>query len=111
MSSHIESRETGLPRDLRQALVAARKAAGWSQAALGNRVGLPQMHISGIERGRVVPRYDTLLELVRALGLDLVLLPRVLVPAVEAMVRDHRAGGPEGEERPLYQPDEEDEAS
>lgn len=111
MSKHIESRATGLPEDLRKALIEARHQKGWTQAKLGKMLGLPQMHISGIERGRVTPRYDTLLDLVRLLEHDLVLIPRQLVPVVDALVKEHRAeqqGLPYDEERPLYTLDEED---
>jgi hypothetical protein len=65
------------------------------------------MHISKIETGKVIPRFDTLLELVRVLGHDLLLVPRSLVPAVQSLIRDERspdrgrARDDEGE-RPLY---------
>ena len=93
-----------LPEDIRLALKRAREKRGWSQRELASRVGLTQKHISSIESGKVVPRYDTLLELVRILDWDLLLVPRALVPAVQSMIRDHvrpDAGG-ESEERPLY---------
>jgi transcriptional regulator with XRE-family HTH domain len=93
----------GLPGDLRQSLKEARAARGWSQRNLSSRVGLTQKHVSGIESGKIVPRYDTLLELVRILGRDLILVPRALVPAVQAVIRDHLKDQPgEGEERSLY---------
>ncbi len=94
-----------MPEDLIQALIAARQARGWSQRALGGRVGLPQVHISGIETGKVVPRFNTLLDLVRVLGYDLLLVPRSLVPAVQSMTRDQRdpdRRAPDDGERPLY---------
>ena len=78
----------------------ARKARRWSQAELGRRTGLPQAHISGIETGKIVPRFDTVLELVRILERDLVLVPRALVPAVSTLVREHGHGS--DSEEPLY---------
>jgi len=94
----------GLPTDMRAELKAARRKRGWSQAELGRRTGLPQMHISGIESGKIVPRFDTLLDLVRVLDYDLLMVPRALVPAMQALIRDQRNqtqnGG--GEERSLY---------
>jgi transcriptional regulator with XRE-family HTH domain len=94
----------GLPEDLRLALKEARVTRRWSQRELGSRLGLPQMHISGIESGKIVPRYDTLLELVRILDRDLLMVPRALVPVVQSLIRDHlrHDQGGEGEERPLY---------
>ena len=92
---------------MRQVLMDARRQRGWSQAELGQRVGLPQMHISAIETGKVIPRFDTLLELVRVLGYDLLLVPRDLVPVVQSLTRERHFHGPdEAEERPLYMPDE-----
>jgi len=109
MQSHI-AHGKDLPVALRQTLIDARHQRGWSQAELGRRAGLPQMHISGIETGKVVPRFDTLLELVRVLDHDLLLVPRDLVPVVQSLTRDHcrrdaHAAGDE-DERPLYAPDE-----
>lgn len=97
-----------LPESLRQALIAARMAKDLSQARLGELVGLPQTHISGIETGRIVPRYDTLLDLVRVLNYDLVLVPRSLVPVVEALSRENQRKSTGGEDRPLYEVDEEE---
>jgi hypothetical protein len=63
------------------------------------------MHISGIETGKIVPRFDTLLDVVRVLDRDLIMVPRTLVPAVQALIRDHRntdRAGAEEDEQPLY---------
>lgn len=97
-----------LPDLLRQALAAARRRKDLSQAELGKLVGLPQAHISGIETGRIVPRHDTLLDLVRVLGYDLLLVPRELVPAVEALLRERSQSDSGEEERPLYEPDDDE---
>ena len=93
-----------LPEDVRRGLKRAREKRGWSQRELAGRTGLTQKHISGIESGKIVPRYDTLLELVRILDWDLMMVPRALVPAVQSMTRDHLRpdGSGESEERPLY---------
>lgn len=105
IKAHIKPlRLDGLPEELRRALKEARQARGWSQEELGGHIGLPQMHVSGIESGKVVPRYDTLLDVVRALDHDLLLVPRGLVPVVQALVRDYRSHeeGEAEEERALY---------
>ncbi len=109
MKNHIKKhikpiRLNSLPETMRQELKAARLNRGWSQAELGQRVGLPQMHISGIETGKIMPRYDTLLDVVRVLKFDLVMVPSSLVPVVQAIIRDQR--GINEEERPLYASDE-----
>ena len=116
MPLHIKTRRpNSLPEAMRRELIAVRQKRGWSQAELGQRLGLPQMHISGIETGKIVPRFDTLLDLVRVLDRDLLMVPRALVPAMQALIRDHRRAdrntdADEGE-RPLYGAgdDEEDE--
>jgi len=104
IEKHIKPlRLDGLPTEMRLALKEARDKRGWSQRELGSRLGLPQMHISGIESGKIVPRYDTLLELVRMLDHDLMMVPRALVPVVQSLVRDHlKEQSGEGEERSLY---------
>jgi transcriptional regulator with XRE-family HTH domain len=91
----------GLPADLRRQIKDARAKRGWGQRELGAQIGLPQPHISAIESGEIVPRFDTLLDLVRILGLDLLLVPRALVPAVQSLIRAQQK--PDGsEERSLY---------
>jgi len=96
-------RQGALPSDMRRALIEARKERGWSQRDLASRLYIGQRHISGIESGKIVPRYDTLLEIVRTLDRDLVMVPRALMPLVQSLVHDHLKDEPgEGEERPLY---------
>jgi transcriptional regulator with XRE-family HTH domain len=88
---------------LRRALTSTRRDKKLSQAQLGRFVGLSQAHISGIESGQIVPRYDTLLELVRVLDHDLLLVPRQLGPMVDALLRERRHGASSEEEGPLYE--------
>jgi transcriptional regulator with XRE-family HTH domain len=96
----------GLPVDLKHELVDARHRKGWSQAELGRRLGLPQPHISDIESGKITPRLNTLIDLVRVLGYDLLLVPSSLVPAVQALIRDEAHA--DEAERPLYATDDEE---
>lgn len=66
----------------------ARLAKGWSQRELGAHAGISQAHISRIERGAVDMQISSLIELARALDLELVLAPRSALPAVEAIARE-----------------------
>lgn len=73
--------------DIVRSLKVAREAKGLSQRDLGARIGVPQGHISKIESGRTDIRLSSLIEIARALDLELTLVPRKALPAVEAMVR------------------------
>lgn len=55
----------------------ARLRAGLSQEALAQRSGVNRVQLNRYEAGAVAPSLDTLIELVRACGLD---LPLELVP-------------------------------
>ena len=69
----------------------ARQAKGWSQRDLSARTHLPQAQISRIENADVDPQVSTLIELARALELDLQLIPKSALVAVEATVRSTEA--------------------
>jgi len=69
------------------ALKAARQNKGLSQRALSEKVGIPQGHISKIENAEVDPRASSLIEIARALDLELTLVPRKIMPAIRALER------------------------
>jgi transcriptional regulator with XRE-family HTH domain len=75
---------------LRRALKEAREKRGWSQRNLASRLSVGQRHIFGIESGKILPRYDTLLELVRAL-----VSPRLDLPLLIDQVKQRILRGPE----------------
>jgi len=102
MATHLKE----LPTSLRLALHQERRRRGWSQTELGKRVGMPQVHISSIETGKIVPRFDTLAEIARALDFELLLIPRRLVPAVESLLHQTT----DTDERQLYELGEPEEA-
>lgn len=70
-----------------QTLKAARQSKGLSQRALSQASGVPQSHISNIERGAVDLRISSLIQLARLLDLEVTLVPRKAVPAVDSIVR------------------------
>lgn len=74
-------------QELGSVLKAAREAKGLSQRALSDKAGVPQSHISKIENGAVDLRVSSLVELGRALDLELMLVPRKATPAVFSIVR------------------------
>lgn len=73
--------------DIIRTLKEAREAKGLSQRALSTRIGVPQSHISKIETGGADIRISSLIEIARALDLELKLVPRKAVPAVDTVVR------------------------
>lgn len=80
------SKKYGL-ESLTETIRQARLAKGWSQRDLSARAHLTQAQISRIENGEVDLQVSTLIELARSLDLDLQLVPRIALVAVEAAVR------------------------
>jgi transcriptional regulator with XRE-family HTH domain len=74
------------------ALKAARTSKGLSQRALAQIAGVPQSYISKIESGRVDLRLSSLVDIARALDLELALVPRKVMPAVQSIARPPRSG-------------------
>jgi transcriptional regulator with XRE-family HTH domain len=64
----------------------AREAIGLTQAEVGKRLGQPQSSVSRIERGGDL-RVSTLLEMARILNLEPMLVPKHLIPAVQALTQ------------------------
>jgi len=70
-----------------EALKAARESKGLSQRALAEKAGVLQTQISKIENGVTDFRLSTLVALARALELEVALVPRKAVSAVQSVVR------------------------
>ena len=77
--------------ELVKVLVRARQARGLSQRALGERLSVPQSHISKIERGKTDLRLSSLIEMARHLDLEVVLVPRQILPALRAITEGETA--------------------
>lgn len=73
-----------------QSLVATRKAIKMTQADLAEQAGLSRMAVQRTETGDVDPRYSTVAEMARVLGLQMLAVPADLVPALQAFIQ---AGG------------------
>ncbi len=94
---------------LAETLKVARRQRGMSQSELGRRVGMAQSHISKIEHGVLDIRVSTLVELSRALGLEPVLVPQAVLPAIGALLGKIRAPVGATSPPPAYRLDEGDE--
>lgn len=68
------------------ALRAARGAAGVTQRSIAEKAGVAQVKVSTAEAGAVDLRTTTLVRLARSVGLELMLVPRELIPAVEGLL-------------------------
>jgi transcriptional regulator with XRE-family HTH domain len=83
---------------IRRALKDARLSRRLTQQALAHRLGLRQRQISDLERATTDPRLSTVQNVARTLDLELVLIPRPLIAAVQALQRP----SPNSGRRPMY---------
>ncbi len=74
------------------AFKAARERKAISQRDLSAKAGVPQAQISRFESGAVDIRLSSLVSLARALDLEIELVPRQAVSAVESIVRSTTGG-------------------
>jgi transcriptional regulator with XRE-family HTH domain len=86
-----------------EALKAARKQKGLSQRDLSIKTGMPQSHLSKIEKGAVDLQASSLIEIARTLDLELMLVPRQLVPTFKSLLRGNKNN--KDEQRPMYRLD------
>jgi HTH-type transcriptional regulator / antitoxin HipB len=94
-----------------KAIKRARQMKGLSQQALGAKIGVPQSHISKVEKGAVDLQTSSLIQLALSLDLELMLVPRQLVPMVNGLQRDltRKMDGEVSDQIPLYNLDDQDE--
>lgn len=72
---------------LADALKAARAGKKLGQRGQSKATGMPQAQISKIENAAFDLKASSLIELVRALDLEVMLVPRKHVPAVKSIIR------------------------
>lgn len=70
-----------------QKLKATRKELGYSQKRVAEEAGISRLRYQDIEAGRSSARTTTLINIGRAMGLELMFVPQVWVPAVTALLR------------------------
>ncbi|MCB9987714.1 MAG: helix-turn-helix transcriptional regulator [Rhodospirillales bacterium] len=94
---------------LAEALKAARAGKKLSQRGLSKATGMPQAQISKIENAAVDLKASTLIELARALDLEVMLVPRKHVPAVNSLIGLTAVSGSDAvSPRPAYALGDED---
>lgn len=70
-----------------EAIKEARSSKGLTQRALSKLTGVTQAHISNIENGGVDIQLSSLTQIVRALDLEVRLVPRKSLPAVDTIIK------------------------
>ncbi|WP_137043289.1 helix-turn-helix transcriptional regulator [Pseudolabrys sp. FHR47] len=95
--------DLNLLRDLGRLLRQARERAGMTQEQVATRAGLSRLRYRTIEAGEAAARATTLINIARALDLELMLIPKPMLPAVQAMLRPA-----DDQDRPAFVPDRSD---
>lgn len=106
-STGTQSRLGDTALSLSEILREARQGKQLSQQDLARKLGLRQRQISDLERAVTDSRLSTIQDVARALDLELMLIPRHLIAAVEALQR----AGTDAGKRPLYALDDETEGA
>ena len=72
-------------------LALTRKTVRMTQAELAERAGLSRMAVQRTETGDVDPRFSTLQEMARVLGMELIAVPTARLPQVQALLQPAEA--------------------
>lgn len=94
-------------RDLGKILYNARKQKGLTQEQVAERAGISRPSYRDIENGGAAARATTLINVARALGMELMLIPQAMVTGVNALLRPS-----DDDDTPAFttEPDEDDHA-
>ena len=74
-------------REIGSLLRQARSVAGLTQEQVANLAGISRPRYRDIETGISAARVTTLMNISRALGLEMMLVPQPIIPAVRALMR------------------------
>ena len=66
-----------------------RLAASLTQEQIAEMAGISRPRYRDIETGTAAARATTLINIARALGLEMMLIPQSMVPAVKSLLRPH----------------------
>jgi transcriptional regulator with XRE-family HTH domain len=83
----ITSVASPLLKDLGLRLRNARVAAGLSQEQIALRANISRPRYRDIETGAAAARATTLVNIARALGMEVMLIPQAMVPAIQSMLQ------------------------
>lgn len=94
-----------LLKDLGLRFRKARLAARLSQQQTAQRANISRPRYRDIETGAAAARATTLVNVARALGMEMMLIPQAMVPAVQSMLQP----ADRDDDRPAFTSDVEDE--
>ncbi len=77
----------------------ARLVAGLTQEQVADLAGISRPRYRDVETGAAAARATTLINVARALGLEMMLVPQAVVPAIEALLSPHGE-----DDRPAFSP-------
>ncbi|WP_225184880.1 helix-turn-helix transcriptional regulator [Bradyrhizobium sp. NBAIM01] len=83
----------------------ARMAAGLSQEQIALRANISRPRYRDIETGAAAARATTLVNVARALGMEMMLIPQAMVPAIKSMLQPVT----DDDDRPAFTSDAEEE--
>ena len=81
--------DPGVLDEIGQQLKRARLAAKLTQQQVADLAGIARLRYGDIENGSAAARTTTLVNVARALGLEMLLVPQALLPAVLALMHPH----------------------
>jgi transcriptional regulator with XRE-family HTH domain len=84
----------------------ARMAAGLSQKQIALRANISRPRYRDIETGVAAARATTLVNVARALGMEMMLIPQAMVPAIQSMLQPSTD---DDDDRPAFTSDVEEE--
>ena len=79
--------EIEMLREIGYRLEDARRAIGLTQEQVADLAGITRPRYRDIEKGTAAARATTLVNIARALRLEMMLVPQAMVPAVNALLR------------------------
>lgn len=74
-------------QDIGEQIARARRSSGQTQEQVANLAGITRPRFRDIEKGVAAARTSTLLNIARAVGLEVMLVPQQLMPAVRALLQ------------------------
>ncbi|MGY4335036.1 transcriptional regulator with XRE-family HTH domain [Bradyrhizobium sp. LB7.2] len=92
-------------KDLGTRFRKARMAAGLSQQQIAQRANISRPRYRDIETGVAAARATTLVNVARALGMEMMLIPQPMVPAIQSMLQ------PDDDDRPAFTSDAEEDGA